>query len=323
MIKTTLCDLLGIDHPIIQGGMAWVSTPPLVVAVSEAGALGLLGAGNAPPDLVHAQVREIKARTAKPYGVNIPLISPYIDEVVGICVREKVPVVTTGAGSPSAFIPKLKAAGVIVMPVVASVALAKRLVRAGADALVVEGTESGGHIGDVSTLPLVPQVVDAVNVPVVAAGGFADGRGLAAALALGAMGIQMGTRFIATTDCAVHEHYKEMIVKAGDRGTITTGHSLGHPVRALKSPMTRKFQEMEKVGLSEEELIEFGTGKLRLAAVDGDVAGGSFMAGQSCGLIKEVAPVAEVIERIVAEAASILQRLPQYASGSTGSGKAG
>ncbi len=322
MIKTPLCDLLGIDHPILQGGMAWVSTPPLVTAVSEAGALGVLGAGNAPPDWVLAQVREIKARTAKPYGVNIPLISPYIDEVVSICVSERVPVVTTGAGSPSAFIPELKAAGIIVVPVVASVALAKRLVRAGADALVVEGTESGGHIGDVSTLPLVPQVVDAVDVPIVAAGGFADGRGLAAALALGAMGIQMGTRFIATTDCAVHQNYKDMIVKAGDRGTITTGHSLGHPVRALKSPMTRKFQEMEKIGLSEEELIEFGTGKLRLAAVDGDVAGGSFMAGQSCGLIREVTSVAELIERIVAEAAAILQRLPQYVPGSTEPGTA-
>lgn len=322
MIKTPLCDLLGIDHPIVQGGMAWVSAPPLVVAVSEAGALGILGAGNAPPDLVEAQVRETKARTAKPYGVNVPLISPYIEEVVDICVREQVPVVTTGAGSPSAFIPKLKEAGIIVMPVVASVALAKRLVRAGADALVVEGTESGGHIGDVSTLPLVPQVADAVNVPIVAAGGFADGRGLAAALALGATGIQMGTRFIATTECPVHQHYKEMIVRAGDRGTITTGHSLGHPVRALKSPMTRKFQEMEKIGLTEEELIEFGTGKLRIAVVDGNVAEGSFMAGQCCGLIKEVAPVAELIERIVAEAESILLRLPQYASGSTGPGTA-
>ncbi len=322
MIKTPLCDLLGIDHPIVQGGMAWVSTPPLVIAVSEAGALGILGAGNAPPDWVQARVREIKAGTAKPYGVNIPLISPYIDEVVAICVREQVPVVTTGAGSPSAFIPELKEAGIIVMPVVASVALAKRLERAGADALVVEGTESGGHIGDVSTLPLVPQVVDAVDVPVVAAGGIADGRGLAAALALGAMGIQMGTRFIATTDCAVHQNYKNLIVKAGDRGTITTGHSLGHPVRALKSPMTRKFQEMEKVGLSEEELIEFGTGKLRLAVMDGDVAAGSFMAGQSCGLVNEIAPVAELIERIVAEAASILQRLPQYVLGSAEPGTA-
>lgn len=314
MIRTLLCDLLGIDHPIVQGGMAWVSTPPLVVAVSEAGALGILGAGNAPPDMVEAQVREIKAKTSRPFGVNVPLISPFIQEIVDICVREKVPVVTTGAGSPSSFMPVLKEAGILVMPVVASVALARRLERAGADALIVEGTESGGHIGDVSTLPLVPQVVDAVRVPVVAAGGFADGRGLVAALALGAVGVQMGTRFITTTECAVHQNYKDMIVRAGDRGTITTGHSLGHPVRALRNPMARKFQELEKVGLSEEELIEFGTGKLRLAVVEGNVVEGSVMAGQCCGLIKDVVPVTELIQRIISEAESLLFRLPQYAS---------
>ncbi len=313
MIRTPLCDLLGVDHPIVQGGMAWVSTPALVIAVSEAGALGVLGAGNAPPDLVEAQVREVKASTNRPFGVNVPLISPYIDEIVDICVREHVPVVTTGAGSPSSFIPTLKEAGVFVMPVVASVALAKRLERAGADALIVEGTESGGHIGDVSTLPLVPQVVDAVSVPVVAAGGFADGRGLVAALALGAVGIQMGTRFIATVECPVHQNYKDMIVKAGDRGTITSGHSLGHPVRALKNPMTRQFREMEKVGLTEEQLIEFGTGRLRKAAVEGDTVEGSFMAGQCCGLVNDVVPVAELIQRVIAEAETVLDRLPQYA----------
>lgn len=312
MIKTPLCDLLGIDHPIVQGGMAWVSTPELVVAVSEAGALGILGAGNAPTDLVEAQIREVKAKTRKPYGVNIPLISPFIEEVVNVCIRHQVPVVTTGAGSPSRFIAVMKEANIFVMPVVASVALARRLARAGADALIVEGTESGGHIGDVSTLPLVPQVVDAVDVPIVAAGGIADGRGLVAALALGAVGIQMGTRFICTAECVVHPNYKQMIVKAGDRGTITTGHSLGHPVRALKNPMTRKFEELEQVSLSEEDLIEFGTGKLRLAVVDGNVEEGSFMAGQSCGLIKDVVPVEELIQRIVAQAESLLHRLPQY-----------
>jgi len=314
MIKTPLCDLLGIDHPIVQGGMAWVSTPELVVAVSEAGALGILGAGNAPTDLVESQIREVKAKTRRPYGVNIPLISPFIDEVVNVCIRHQVPVVTTGAGSPSRLIPAMKEAGIFVMPVVASVALARRLVRAGADALIVEGTESGGHIGDVSTLPLVPQIVDAVDVPIVAAGGIADGRGLVAALALGAVGIQMGTRFISTVECVVHRNYKQMIVKAGDRGTITTGHSLGHPVRALKNPMTRKFEELEQVGLSEEDLIEFGTGKLRLAVVDGNVAEGSFMAGQSCGLIKDVVPVEELIQRIVAQAELLLHSLPRYAA---------
>jgi len=312
MVRTPLCDLLGIDHPIVQGGMAWVSTPELVVAVSEAGALGILGAGNAPPDLVQAQVRQIKAGTDRPFGVNVPLISPYIPDIVDICVRERVPVVTTGAGSPSQYIPSLKEGGAFVMPVVASVALARRLERAGADAVIAEGSESGGHIGDVSTLPLVPQVVDAVKIPVVAAGGFADGRGLVAALALGAVGVQMGTRFIATTECAVHENYKRMIVRAGDRATITTGHSLGHPVRALRNPMTRKFEEMELEGLTEDQLIEFGTGKLRLAAVEGDMTTGSFMAGQCCGLVKDTVPVAELIQRIISEAEELLHRLPDY-----------
>jgi len=310
MIKTPLCDLLKIQHPIIQGGMAWVSTPELVSAVSEAGGLGVLGAGNCPPDLVRQQVREIRRLTEKPFGVNIALFAPCAADIVDICVQERVPVVTTGAGSPSAYMTTLKDAGATVVPVVASVALAKRLERMGADAVIAEGGESGGHIGDVATLPLVPQVVDAVKIPVVAAGGIADGRGLAAALALGAVGVQMGTRFISTTECVVHDNYKQMIVRAGDRATITTGHSLGHPVRALRNPMTRKFEELEKVGLSEEELLEFGTGKLRRAAVDGDLNEGSFMAGQSCGLVADVITVAEVIQRVISQAESILMSLP-------------
>jgi enoyl-[acyl-carrier protein] reductase II len=315
MIRTPLCDLLGIQYPILQGGMAWVSTPELVVAVSEAGALGIIGAGNAPPDLIETYVRQVKERTQKPYGLNIPMFSPFVQDMVNLCVRERVPVVTTGAGNPSAIIPELKRSGTIVIPVVASVALAKRLERAGADALVAEGSESGGHIGDVNTFPLVPQVVDAVKIPVVAAGGIADGRGLVAALALGAVGIQMGTRFICTNECKVHLNYKEMVVKAGDRATITTGRSLGHPVRALRNPMTRKFEELEKQSLTEEQLIEFGTGKLKLAVVDGDVAGGSFMAGQSCGLVNDIVPCAELIQRIMAQAEAVLSRLPQFATG--------
>lgn len=314
MIKTPLCDLLGIDHPILQGGMAWVSTPRLVAAVSEAGALGILGAGNAPPDVVLEYIRQVRRVTSKPYGVNFPMFSPYVQDIVDICIRERVPVVTTGAGNPSAHIPSLKAAGIMVLPVVASVALAKRLERAGADGLIAEGGESGGHIGDVNTIALVPQVVDAVKIPVVAAGGLANGRGLAAALALGAVGIQMGTRFVCTNECEVHLNYKEMIVKAGDRATITTGHSLGHPVRALRSPMTRKFEEMEKIGLSEDQLIEFGTGKLRLA-VEGNVTEGSFMAGQSCGLIDDIVPAAELIQRTISQAESALRHLPQYLAG--------
>ncbi len=306
MIRTPLCELLGITHPIIQGGMAWVSTAELVSAVSEAGSLGIIGAGNAPPEYVLEQIRKTKEWTEKPFGVNIPLFSPYVKEVIEVCVKERVAVVTTGAGNPGPIVPPLKEAGIKVIPVVSSVALAKRLERIGVDALIAEGMESGGHIGDVATLPLIPQVVDAVKIPIIAAGGIADGRGLVAALALGAAGVQMGTRFICTEECIVHPNYKEKIVKAGDRATITTGHSLGHPVRAIRNPMTRRFEEMEKMGLSEEEIIEFGTGKLRLAAVEGDMVNGSVMAGQSCGLVHDIVPVKVLIERIISEAEEII-----------------
>ncbi|MCR4407522.1 MAG: enoyl-[acyl-carrier-protein] reductase FabK [Anaerolineae bacterium] len=313
MIKTRLCTLLGITHPIVQGGMAWVATAELVAAVSDAGGLGILGGGNAPPDYVRAQIREVKRWTDKPFGVNIPLFSPYVDDVVQICIEERVKVVATGAGNPAPVMPPLKEAGITVIPVVSSVALAKRVERMGADAIVAEGMESGGHIGDVATMPLIPQVVDAVNVPVIAAGGFADGRGLAAALALGAVGIQMGTRFICTTECIVHPNYKQKIVEAGDRATITTGHSLGHPVRAIKNPMTRKFQEMEREAeINEEELIKLGTGKLRLAVEEGDMVNGSIMAGQISGLIHDVIPTRELIERIVSEAEAVLNQMPSY-----------
>jgi len=313
MLRTPLCDLLGIKHPIIQGGMAWVATAELASAVSEAGGLGIIGAGSAPPDYVRDQIRKVRERTDKPFGVNVPLFSPYASEVVKVCIEEKVPVMTTGGGNPGPFIGPLKEAGIIVIPVVASVALAKRLEKMGADALVAEGMESGGHIGDVATMPLVPQIVDAVKIPVIAAGGIADGRGLAAALALGAVGVQMGTRFICTEECIAHPVYKEQIVKAHDRATIVTGQSLGHPVRALKNPMTYRFQELEKKGASEEEIIAFGTGALRRAVLEGDWENGSFMAGQSCGLIHDIVPVKVLIERIVAEAEEILTRkLPSY-----------
>ena len=255
MIHTPICDLLGIEHPILQGGMAWVATAELVTAVSEAGALGILGAGNAPPEWVRGQVRAIRARTKRPFGVNVPMFSPTVEETLRVCVEERVPVVTTGAGNSGPFIPMLKEAGIKVVPVVASVALAKRLVRAGADAIIAEGMESGGHVGDVCTLPLVPQVVDAVDVPVIAAGGFADGRGLAAALALGAAGVQMGTRFICTEECIAHPNYKQRIVQANDRATIVTGYALGHPVRAIRNPMTTYFAELERKGVDEAELI--------------------------------------------------------------------
>jgi len=309
VIRTVLCDSLGIKYPIIQGGMAWVATAELAAAVSEAGGLGVIGGGNAPPDYVLDQIRRTRTLTSKPFGVNIPLFSPFVPEVVRVCVEERVAVVMTGAGSPSRIVPTLKAAGIKVIPVVASVALAVRLARDGVDAVVAEGMEAGGHVGDVATMPLIPQVVDAVKIPVIAAGGFADGRGLLAALALGAVGIQMGTRFICTTECAVHSNYKERLVRANDRATVVTGHSLGHPVRAIRNAMTMRFAELEKAGVSEAEIIEFGTGRLRLAANEGDVINGSVMAGQIAGLIEDIVPARELVERIMTEAEAGLHRL--------------
>ncbi|MBU0495370.1 MAG: enoyl-[acyl-carrier-protein] reductase FabK [Chloroflexi bacterium] len=311
MIHTPLCDLLGIEHPVIQGGMAWIATAELAAAVSEAGGLGLIGSGSAPGDWVRDQIRQVRAHTNKPFGVNILLISPNADDVFRVVLEERVPVVTTGAGTPSAYMPALKEAGTKVVPVVSSVMLARRLARQGADAFVAEGMESGGHIGDVSTMPLVPQVVDAVDVPVVAAGGFADGRGLAAALALGAAGIQMGTRFICTSECIAHPAFKHKVVTAGDRATATTGYSLGHAVRALRNPMTREFARLELEGISMDDLVEFGTGKMRLGLIEGDVENGSLMCGQVAGLVTDIVPCRQVIERIVAEAEAIIGRLPK------------
>lgn len=310
MIKTPLCDLLGIEYPILQGGMAWVATAELAAAVSNAGGLGTLGGGNAPPEKVAREIQLAKELTDKPFGLNIPLaISSYADEIVDLCIAEGVKIVVIGAWRPGNHIARLKEAGITVMPVVSSVALAKRLERQGVDALIAEGMESGGHIGDVATMPLIPQVVDAVNVPVIAAGGIADGRGMVAALALGAQGIQMGTRFICTTECTAHENYKRAILRASDRSTMTTGHSLGHPVRVLRNPMAHQFEELERSGVSEQEIIEFGTGKLRLAAIEGDVINGSVMAGQIAGMINDIVPVKELIERIVAEAEEIIGQL--------------
>jgi len=309
VIVTPLCELLGIQYPIVQGGMAWVSTAELVVAVSEAGGLGIIGAGNAPPDFVRDQVRQVRNGTDKPFAVNIPLFTPFVETYMELCIEEQVPVVATGAGSPAQYIPHLKEAGIKVIPVVASVALAKRLERAGADAVVAEGMESGGHIGDVATLPLVPQVVDAVSIPVIAAGGVADGRGLAAALALGAAGIQMGTRFICATECIAHRNYKDKIVQAGDRATVTAGHSIGHPVRALRNPMVREFIRLENEMVAEVNILEFGAGKLRLAVVEGDTVNGSMMAGQSAGLVRDIAPARELIQRIMSDAEEIILSL--------------
>lgn len=310
MIRTPLCDLLDIKYPIVQGGMAWVGTAELAAAVSNAGGLGIVGGGNAPTEEVAREIRLAKELTDKPFGLNIPLaISAYADDIIALCIEEGVKIMVIGAWRPGNHIARLKEANITVIPVIASVALAKRLERQGVDALIAEGMESGGHIGDVATMPLVPQVVNVVDIPVIAAGGIADGRGLVAALALGAQGIQMGTRFICTTDCTVHENYKRAILKARDRSTMTTGHSLGHPVRALKNPMVHEFEELERRGISEEEIIEFGTGKLRRAAIEGDTTNGSVMAGQIAGMINDIVPVKELIERIVAEAEEIVGQL--------------
>ncbi|MEA3408641.1 MAG: nitronate monooxygenase [Chloroflexota bacterium] len=313
MLKTALTDLLEIEHPVIQGGMAWVATWELVTAVSQAGGLGVLGAGNAPVDWVEDQIEHIIANTDVPYGVNVPLFSPYVEGVMNLCMKKHVPVVTTGAGNPTPYIAPLKEAGVRVIPVVASSALARRLERVGADAVIAEGEESGGHIGSVSTLALVPRVVDAVEIPVIAAGGFGDGRGLAAALVLGADGVQMGTRFICSEECTVHPDYKETILRANERSTIVTGLSVGHPVRCIRNPMTRRFEELEKKGIDEEDIMEFGAGKLRLAAREGDMVEGSIMAGQVCGLINEILPAGEIVLRTVSEAKTALQRVHSLA----------
>lgn len=313
MIRTAVCDLLGIDYPIVQGGMAWVATAELASAVSNAGGFGIIGAGNAPGDWVRSQIRRTRELTDKPFGVNVLLISPTAEEVVRVALEEKVRAVTTGAGMPGPFLAELKERGIVVMPVVASVALARRLERMGADALIAEGMESGGHIGEITSFPLVPQVVDAVRVPVIAAGGIADGRGLVAALALGAQGVQMGTRFVCSQECIAHPEYKRKIVEAKDRSTVTTGHRLGHPVRAIENRFTRHFAEMEeRHQITEQELIEFGTGKLRLSAIEGDVENGSVMAGQISGLINDIRPAREIIASMVREAEEIITGLQRF-----------
>lgn len=309
MLKTAICDLFDIKYPIIQGGMAHVATVELVSAVSNAGGLGIIGAGASEPDWVREQIYLTRQQTDKPFGVNILLISPFAEQVIDVVLEEKVAVVTTGAGNPGPYISRFKEAGIKVMPVVASVALAKRLARAGADAFVAEGMESGGEIGQITTMALVPQVVDGVKVPVVAAGGIADGRGLAAALALGAQGVQMGTRFVCSEECIAHPDYKQAILDASDRSTIISGQSTGYPLRSLENKLTREFLEKEKSGISIEELMEFGLGKVRLGLIEGDLEGGTLLAGQIAGMIKEIKPVKVIIEEMVAEAEAIIAQL--------------
>lgn len=311
-MKTAITELLNIEAPVIQGGMAWVAEHCLAVAVSEAGGLGIIGAASAPAQWVREQIRLVKEKTEKPFGVNIMLMSPYADEVAKVVVEEQVPVVTTGAGSPEKYMKMWKEAGIKVIPVVASVALAKRMERCGADALVAEGTEAGGHIGENTTMVLVPQIADAVKIPVIAAGGVADGRGMAAAFMLGAQGVQIGTRFVASAEAQVHENYKNYIVKAKDIDSRVTGRSTGHPVRALRNQMTKLYLEKEQEGVPFEELELLTLGSLRKAVVDGDVVNGSVMAGQSAAMIHDILPCKEIIEKLLAQAEEVMKGMGNH-----------
>lgn len=308
MIKSKICELLKIKYPVFQGGMAWVADAELAAAVSNAGGLGIIAAMNMDGETLRAEIKKLKTLTDKPFGVNVMLMSPYAEQVSDVVIEENVPVLTTGAGNPLIYMKKWIAAGIKVIPVVASVALAQMVAKRGASAVIAEGGESGGHIGEANTMPLVPQVCDGVDIPVIAAGGIADGRGLAAALMLGAEGVQLGTRFLVAKECNIHANYKQMVIKAGDTGTIVGGRRSGHPVRALKTAFSRTYAQMEKdASVTDEQLSEFGTGALRKAAVEGDTENGSFLCGEVAGLVKKEQTCKEIIEEIVSEAENIIK----------------
>ncbi len=312
MIKSKICEILGIRYPVFQGGMAWIADGRLAAAVSEGGGLGIIAAGNAPGEYVREQLRIAKSMTSKPIGVNIMLMSPFADEVAEVVVEEKADVVTTGAGNPGKYIESWKEAGIKVIPVVASVAMAKRLTRMGVTALIAEGGESGGHVGELTTMVLVPQICDATDLPVIAAGGIADGRGVAAALMLGACGVQMGTRFLSAEECTIHPSYKEKIIKATDLCTMVTGKRLGHPVRSLRTPFARDYSKAEYGGMPDEELEALGTGALRLAVQEGDNEKGCFLAGQIAAMVKKEQPAAEIVREVMEEAEPILRRAASW-----------
>lgn len=302
-----ICELLGTEYPIIQGGMAWIADASLASAVSNAGGLGIIACGNADAEWVRSEIRKTKELTDKPFGVNVMLMNPHTDAIMEVICEEEIPVVTTGAGNPGKYIPKLKEHGIKVIPVVSSVALAVRLERAGADAVIAEGHESGGHVGEATTMALVPQVADAVSIPVIAAGGIADGRGIAAAFMLGAKGVQVGTRFLVAKECTVSQNYKDMILKAKDSDTVVTGRSTGHPVRVLKNKLARDIAALEKQGADPSEIEKLGTGALRAAVKDGDVAYGSVMSGQIAGLVNKEQTAKEIIEEMFKEAAAVYE----------------
>lgn len=308
MIRSEICSLIGIRYPVFQGGMAWVADGHLASSVSEGGGLGIIASGNAPGSYVREQIRIARRETDKPIGVNLMLMSPYADEVAQVLLEEKVPVVTTGAGNPSRYMKDWKAAGIKVIPVVASVAMAKLMTRLGADALIAEGGESGGHVGELTTMVLLPQICDATSLPVLAAGGIGDGRGVAAAFVLGAQGVQIGTRFLSALECSIHPNYKERVLKATDLCTMVTGKRLGHPVRSLRTEFARRYSRAEYGGMPDEELEEMASGALRLAVQEGDLENGCFLAGQIASIVKKEQPAAEIIREIMAEAEPILRR---------------
>jgi enoyl-[acyl-carrier protein] reductase II len=308
--RTRLTELLEIEHPIIQGGMAWTATAELVAAVSNAGGIGIIGAGHMPTEILRTEIRKAKELTDKPFGVNLMLLTPHIDEIVDLVVRERVPAVTTGAGNPGKYMSALKDAGIKILAVVPSVALAKRMESIGADAVIGEGMESGGHIGELTTMVLTPQLADTVSIPVVAAGGIADGRGIAAAFALGAQGVQIGTRFMCAEECTIHPSVKAEVIKAKDRDTTVTGRSTGHPVRVLKNKLSKQIELLDKEN-KPEEIEALGTGKLALAMRQGDTSMGSLMAGQIAGMVSTIEPAAQIVNEMMSEAEAVMKRLGQ------------
>lgn len=312
MIKSEICEMLGIKYPVFQGGMAWIADGRLAAAVSNGGGLGIIAAGNADGNYVREQIKIARSLTDKPIGVNIMLMSPFADEVAQTVTEEKVEVVTTGAGNPSKYMKDWKEAGIKVIPVVASVAMAKLMTRLGASALIAEGGESGGHVGELTTMVLVPQICDATTLPVIAAGGIADGRGVAAAFMLGACAVQMGTRFLSAEECTIHPVYKEKIIKANDLCTMVTGKRLGHPVRSLRTPFARNYSKAEYGGMPDDELEALGAGALRLAVQEGDAEKGCFLSGQIAAMVKKEQSAAEIIKEVMEEAEPILLRASQW-----------
>lgn len=313
MKKGKITEILGIEYPIFQGGMAWVADAELAAAVSNAGGLGIIAAGNADGDYVRTQLRKAKALTDKPFGLNIMLLSPFVDDVAQAAVEEGVKVITTGAGNPAKYMKAWLDAGIKVIPVVPSITFAKLAVRNGAAAVIAEGGESGGHIGELTTMALVPQVCDTVDIPVIAAGGIADGRGMAAAFALGADAVQIGTRFLSAKECNIHQNYKDKVFKAGDTATIVTGRRLGHPVRSIRNQFAREYSKIEYTDISDQELEDFAAGRLRQAVVDGDEKNGCFLAGQIAALVKEEQTCKEIIEDLMQDADRVLKELAALA----------